>query len=859
VPWSAKRVQYEDVARLRESLGCPEPLAWTLVRRGLTDPQEAKAFLSADAPLDPPTDLAGVEEAAERLADAIARSEQIVVHGDYDCDGISSTAMLARAVRSRGGKLTTFLPSRFTDGYGVSMTTVERLAREGGQLLVCVDCGTTARDELERAHELGMQTIVLDHHLAGGVRPPGILANPAMGQPRGALPSAAGVVLRVVRQLAALDGPDVLSVDPLDEIDLAALATVADAVPLRDENRRVVAQGIAAIRERPRPGIRALLDAAGQDYRSVDARTLGYTLGPAVNASGRLDHPDRALGLLLETDRDAARPVAERLWELNTERREIERRITDDAIAQFEASPDEHQAAAAIVVGGEGWHEGVVGIVASRLAERYERPAIVISIDGDAAKGSGRSVPGVDLHGLVSQSDDVLTKWGGHEGAVGLSLARDDIPALRDALCEAAEGARAAIERSRVKIVDAVAAGSDLSLAGAEAFEALAPYGRGNPSVSLLIPGASIRGVGTMGADGRHLQVGLTAGGVRSRAVGFSLGHRAASINPEQRHDVVAGLSIERWQETVGPRVTLRGLDALEDRAPERARGLRVALASTQPLRDLRAAALADARAPGQASTSAPTARVVDTRGTGALSRVVALSAADNGLIVVTSDAVKREVALRTVLAPRRLGCERVAVVSADRDPVAARAVLDDPQGGALLAIVDYAALEEIAPGDEVHLLALDPPSGPEDTRRLLAAAGGGWLHLAWGPEEQTFARQVLTTRTDLRALARQLWPVLRDCDDTSWAALAEGLVPGMEHAGIRAVALALRALGEAGLCELSEDGVQVVPGAPLADLAATPTGSLVARERSDGERYLDRAETLDIQAPELAVVATAG
>ncbi len=858
MPWSAKRVQYEDVARLRESLACPEPLAWTLVRRGFTDPEEARSFLSADGPLEPPTDLAGVADAAERLAEAIARGEQIVVHGDYDCDGISSTAMLTRAVRSRGGKVSTFLPSRFTDGYGVSTATVERLAGDGAQVLVCVDCGTTARAELERAHELGMETIVLDHHLAGGIRPPGILANPAMGQPHGALPSAAGVVLKVVRQLAELDGPDTLKVDPLDEIDLAALATVADAVPLQDENRRVVAQGIAAIRDHPRPGIRALLEAAGQDYRSVDARTLGFTIGPAVNAAGRLDHPDRALGLLLETDRDAARPVAERLWQLNSERRDIERQITDDAIAQFEASPEEHQSAAAIVVGGEGWHEGVVGIVASRMAERFERPAIVISIDGHDAKGSGRSVAGVDLHGLVSQSDDVLTKWGGHEGAVGLSLARDDIPAFRRALSIAAEGARAAIERSRVKIVDAVVAGSDLSLAGAEAFEALAPYGRGNPTASVLIPGAAIRGVGTMGAEGRHLQIGLTAGGVNSRVLGWSQGHRAQSIDVEKRHDVVAELSIERWQETVGPRVTLRGLDGLDERAPEDGRGTQVALASDQPFRSLTDAVFAEAPTPSSAGPSATAAHVVDTRGSGALSRVVALSAADNGVLMVASDAVKREAALRTVLSPRRLGCERVAVLSADREATRAREVLEDPRGGSLLGIVDYSSLEGMSPLDGVHVVALDPPSSPKQTSALIGAAGSGWLHFAWGPEEQAFAQHVLMNRTDIRAAARLAWPILRGATEHSWPAIALALRPVMEQVGLWVVADAIRALGEAGLCEVTEDALRVVPDAH-GDLATTPTGRRLIEFRQRGEDYLTRAQTLDVKTVGLAAIATAG
>jgi single-stranded-DNA-specific exonuclease RecJ len=810
------------VARLREALACPEALAWALERRGLSDPDEAREFLAADGALDPPTALSGVSEAARRLAGAIDKAEQIVVHGDYDCDGVSSTAMLTRTLRARGARVEPFLPSRFTDGYGVSVPNVERLAGDGAQLLVCVDCGTTAEDALCRARDLGMDTIVLDHHLAGGRRPPGIIANPALGRQEGALPAAAGVVLKVVRALAELDGSGTLGVDPLDELDLAALATVADAVPLRDENRRIVAQGIATIRERPRVGIRALLAAAAVDPHSTDARTLGYTLGPAINAAGRIDHPSRALDLLLETDMDAARPAAQRLWELNSERREIERRITDEAMAQFEAYPEEVRSGAAIVVGGEGWHEGVVGIVASRLTERYERPAIVISIDGDAAKGSGRSVPGVDLHELVSRADGALAGWGGHEGAVGLQLASADIPVLRRDLLAVAEQSRAAIERSRVKTVDAVVSGSDLSLSGAEAFEALAPFGRGNPSLSLLIPGARIRGVSTVGEGGRHLRLGMVAGGVTSRAIGFSMGHRAAALDPEVRHDVVAGLGIERWQDTVGPRVTLRGIDPLPEREPG-GDGLRSALRRDAPLRDLRTSIASDER-PARAGI-APLG-VVDARGTGALARIVALTGADEGVIAVAANAALREAALSTVLAPHRLDVERLMTLGAERDPRAA-----------------------------IELLG-DPPASAEQSAALLAVAAGRWLHLSWGPEETAFAREALTARGDLRGVAREIWGALDGA--RTWRELADACAGPLGTPGIRAVGCALTALEEAGLVRLGDGGVERVDGGARADLSATPTGRRVAEETRAGLDYLERADTLDLSVdPDAALAAT--
>ena len=467
--WRADRVTFADVANLQQALACPEPLAWVLVRRGLIDPDEARAFLASDGPLDPPEAIPGITEAADRLAKAVRAGERIVVHGDYDCDGICSTAILVRALETRGARVRAFLPSRFTDGYGVNIATVERLADEGCDLLVTVDCGTTAVEALERAAELGIESIVCDHHLAGGRRPPAIIANPALGRGSEALPAAAGVTFKLTQALATrLDGDGQLAPSASEGLDLVALATVADAVPLIGENRRLVAKGLAALRASPRPGIAALCAAAGISPRGVDARALGWSLAPAINASGRMAHPDRALQLLLADDGPQTHALAIELWNLNMERREVEQRVTAEAIAMLDASPPEVREAYAIVVAGEGWHEGVVGIVASRLVDRFDRPAIVVTIDGDSAKGSGRSMPGVDLHALVASASGPLERWGGHAGAIGLQLPSAQIATFRAGLVLAAESIGPAITRARVRAVDAVVGVRDLTLPTAE-------------------------------------------------------------------------------------------------------------------------------------------------------------------------------------------------------------------------------------------------------------------------------------------------------------------------------------------------------------------------------------------------------
>ena len=670
--WRATRVSYDQVLAVRDRLGVPEVMAWALVRRGLTEPDAAAEFLASDGPLDPPASLAGIAEAADRLSDAVRRGERVAVHGDYDCDGVCSTAVVTSFLRSGGGDVITFLPSRFTDGYGVHSGTVDALADQGTRVLVCVDCGTTAVEPLERAVERGMDVVVLDHHLAAGLRPPGIIANPALGPPADDAPAAVGVAFALVREMASRE-PGLLAADPDDLVDLVALATVADAVPLVGQNRRLVARGLAAMRTNPRPGIAALCRVAGIDPRTLDARHLGFSLAPSINASGRLTSAHEALDLVLADSVDDAMPLAERLWALNVERRDIERRITDEAIAQIEASPPEIRDADAIVAHGDGWHEGVVGIVASRLVDRFERPAIVITRDGEQAKGSGRSLPGVDLHDLVSRAADPLTRWGGHEGAVGLSLAASDVAAFADGLREAAAGIRGVIERARVRPVDVVVGVRDLDLGVAESLQRLAPFGRGNPAVRLLLPGCLAEDPGTVG-EGKHLATRLVVGGAHTRAVGFRQGHRVASMEPGRRFDAHVSLGIDTFRDFTGTKVVI---ERLEDRGEARVAGscdrrCDLACGARRTIGDVRAWTLAGGAPwpePAPGPVEAPRS-VGDLRGQGVgLPRVVALAGADAGVAVVVADVARRREALEDLLHPTRVGVEALTLWSARCNP----------------------------------------------------------------------------------------------------------------------------------------------------------------------------------------------
>ncbi len=718
---------------------------------------------------------------------------------------------------------------------------------------MCVNCGTSAVEALTRAVELGMEPIVLDHHLAGGRRPPGILANPALGRPAEDLPAAVGVVHMLVRALAArLDG-GALAPDPDEGIDLVALATVADAVPLTGDNRRRVAQGLRAIRERPRPGIAALCAAAGIEPRTAGARTLGFTLAPCINAAGRLKHADRALELLLAPDRETADPIAAELWELNAQRREVEREIVEAAVAQHEAEPDAIRAAGAIVASGDGWHEGVVGIVAARLVERYERPAIVLSRTGDTAKGSGRSLAGVDLHSLVGEASGPLTRWGGHAGAVGLELPAAAVARFRDDFLRAAEGARAAIARARIRTVDAVVGGRDLTLATAEAIEALSPFGRGNPSVRLVVPGAELESPARVG-EGKHLQVRLRSCGAHARAIGFRMGERAPGLDLDERHDAVIALDIERWQGLVGPRVTV---EALEELAP------RPALTGGCPqpcdVRCHERLAVADLRAmlddplgdaPPPPGEPAPPIGVRDRRGEGSsLAILAALAGADRGAVAVVADVARRRGALESALEPGRLGLEVAALGGARCDPAAMRARLALARGVPALAMLDYGRLAEVEPPEGMHLVLVDPPASAEAAAWAAHRAAGRWLHLAWSGPEADLALRVAEEEWELRPAVTAVWMGLRDGARRPWGPALEAVLlgdgPASRPPRVAARALAvLRGAGAGGGGRRRRARGRRPAAARARRLAALPRlpgaaggGARVRRARADARR----------------------
>jgi single-stranded-DNA-specific exonuclease len=542
-----------DVAVLCELLDISNALAQTLVRRGFSDPLQARSFLAADEchELDVFT---GLREAAGLVVASVRSGRRITIHGDYDVDGVCSTAILVRTLRKIGARVDWFLPDR-ADGYGLSAATVRRLAQRGTELLITVDCGITAVEQVALASSLGIETIVSDHHLprADGKLPDAPIVHPALcDYPCGEL-CAAAVAHKLAQAILEAAGHERSIAE--EDLDLVALATIADVVPLIGENRNLVQRGLRVLAATAKPGLRALMAVARVQPDKVNERAVGFALAPRINAAGRLYRADAALELILTDDPMRAARVADELDRANSERRHTEQTIRIQAEAQI-ARLGENGARSAYVLAEEGWHPGVIGIVASRLAERHRRPVVLIALDGESARGSGRSIDGYDLLAGLTACSEHLAHYGGHRAAAGVELARCSVARFAEALDAHAERTLSANDLIPHERVDAVVTGPQLGMELAEELARLAPFGRGNPAVSLMVADAVFGDVRPMG-EGKHVRFTVESGGVHARAVAFGNEGRLGVAEGE-RVQATFALEVNEWKGVSEPRLVLR-------------------------------------------------------------------------------------------------------------------------------------------------------------------------------------------------------------------------------------------------------------------------------------------------------------
>jgi len=553
-----------EVEALAAELGVSDVLASVLARRGYGAPAEARTFLEAALPEHDPFLLGDMQEACAAIRAAVEAEKTICVHGDYDADGICATALAVLVLRELGANVTAHLPSRFEEGYGVSAETLERLASEGVGLVLTVDCGVTAVEEVARARELGLHVVVTDHHRAGETLPD----CPVVGPYRGEYPfrelCGTGVVWKLGQALLGIDSPALTR-----HLDLVAVATVADVVPLLDENRGLAVAGLRRLSRTQKPGLQELMRVARVDPAAVDAGAIGFRLAPRLNAAGRLGRPEAALELLLSEAREPAGRLAEQLEELNRDRQAVEERILREAVEEIESWPEPQRRHRAYVVAGADWHEGVIGIVASRLVERYARPVVLIAGTEGDWKGSGRSIPGFDLHDGLRRCAGHLERWGGHAAAAGLSIKPENVPAFADAFAAIGDASLEEDDLRPPTLVDALVHGSELTLGLCDELARLAPFGLGNPGVTLLLPGCELAELTAVG-EGKHLKFRVRSDGRDSgSAIAFRLGRRLDSLRRPGHYDVAFRLEANQWNGTVAPQLNVRQVSECDERYVE--------------------------------------------------------------------------------------------------------------------------------------------------------------------------------------------------------------------------------------------------------------------------------------------------
>jgi single-stranded-DNA-specific exonuclease len=559
--WRLRPCAPRQAAALARALEVTETTASVLVRRGYETPDAAAGFLAGRSPGHDPFLLGDMAAACDRIRAAAEAGTRICVHGDYDVDGICATALAAIVLQGLGADVEWHLPSRFEEGYGVSRDTLARLAREGFGLVVTVDCGITAVDEIVEAKAAGLDVIVTDHHRPGDRLPdcPVVATRPS----RYPFPelSGTGVVYKLAEALLGADDPDLVR-----HLDLVALATIADVVPLVDENRALAIAGLRRLATTTRPGLRALMHAARVDQAVVDEGAVGFRLAPRINAAGRLGRPTAALDLLLTEDEDEARRVASELEELNRDRQAVEERIVREATAAIEAWPETKRRRRGYVLADEGWHEGVIGIVASRLVERYHRPVVLIAgTDGDW-KGSGRSIPAFDLHAGLAACSDRLERFGGHRAAAGLSVKPEAVDGLAHAFAVYADEHLSDEDLRPVTNVDAIVPGAALGLDLCEELRRLAPFGLGNPGVTLLVAGCELGDLAAVG-EGKHLRFRVRdRGRPAGSAIAFGLGAQLDRYRRVGRYDIAFRLEENRWNGTTAPQLVVRRIFETPDR-----------------------------------------------------------------------------------------------------------------------------------------------------------------------------------------------------------------------------------------------------------------------------------------------------
>jgi len=541
--WEGFPIDESAVLEIAKKHNINELLARILLNRNIdTDEKIVKFLYPKLEDLNDPYLFNGMDNAVSRILTSIENKEKITIYGDYDVDGITSIAVLKKFLDECGAVVDYYLPNRLSEGYGLNKNALDTIKNRGTQLLITVDCGISAYSEIEYAKSLGLEVIVTDHHECPEKLPEAIAVIDAKSEdntyPFNSL-AGVGVSFKVIQALCIkLNLP---AERYLKYLDIVCLGTVADIVPLIDENRVIVKYGLEVIKNTQNVGLKALIQTSG--YNSIDSSAISFGLAPRINACGRMGHADMALNMLLTDDEEEAMKIAEHLQVMNRERQEVEKVIMEDAINIIEKNKlyDDN----VIVVGNENWHHGVIGIVASKITETYYKPSILICFEKGEGKGSGRSVDGFDLHEALSACGDKLLKYGGHEMAIGLTIKQSEFDNFRNAIIDFAKDK---LPEDLIPVVkyDAELSTKNISKDTIESLKLLEPYGEANNSPIFVYKNVKVDSIRTLSND-KHLKLNVKDDNCVFNAIAFNMGDRKDSIRMGDKVDILHYLELNRY------------------------------------------------------------------------------------------------------------------------------------------------------------------------------------------------------------------------------------------------------------------------------------------------------------------------
>lgn len=540
--WECYAVDENKVNELVNKFGISGILARILVNKNITQKDEIDLFMNPTRKdFHDPFLMPDMEIIVDRVLQAIEQKEKIMIYGDYDADGITSITVLKSFLEERGLEVASYIPNRLDEGYGLNKTALKKIYDDGYRLIITVDCGISGIDEVDYANSLGMEVLITDHHEPAETLPKAVAVVDAKRKdnkyPFNQL-AGVGVVFKLIQAISIK--LDLEEKEYLKYLDIVCIGTISDIVPLIDENRVIAKLGLKLIAQTKNIGLKALLEVIG--FKNIDSTTISFGVAPRVNACGRMGDEQVALDLFLEKDYDKAKELAIKLNEYNIERQTIEKSIFDEATEKIEKNEKDK---ACIIVGSEGWHHGIIGIVASKVTEMYFKPSILICFEGNDGKGSGRSIPGFDLHDALTECSDYLEKFGGHSMAVGVTVSRDKFELFKNKFEEYAKS------HDVDKIIPVINIDSELSLKNIDidsvkSLQKLEPYGEANKMPVFMIRNLKINSIRAL-SEGKHLKLTLKDDGYMINAIGFNMGNLSNEYLIDDKVDVIGNLDINSF------------------------------------------------------------------------------------------------------------------------------------------------------------------------------------------------------------------------------------------------------------------------------------------------------------------------